>query len=176
MDSEIDILRASDGLQHILGKLAALAGGLATMAFVIGVATFATGLWIFDGGDRLPWIIIGGILCAAPVIAAVFARFLVTGAAKQAPALIANVREFYNSAHGAARVLVDHDSRVSIGTYGRTFSGLRTELDDRRKELPALWAGIRAVTRVPGLAVITVVGMLGVGVLGTVLLIGGLID
>ena len=43
MDSEIDIQRATSGMQHMLSKLAALAGGLATMALVIGIATFATG-------------------------------------------------------------------------------------------------------------------------------------
>jgi hypothetical protein len=41
--------------------------------------------------------------------------------------------------------------------------------------LPALYAGIRAIANVPGLAAIALLGTLAVGVLGTILLIGGLI-
>ena len=47
---------------------------------------------------------------------------------------------------------------------------------DRRKELPALFIGVRAITRVPGLAAVAVLGSLGVGALGTILLIGSVID
>jgi hypothetical protein len=53
---------------------------------------------------------------------------------------------------------------------------LNLDLKHRRKELPALYAGVRAISSVPGLAAIALLGTLAVGALGTILLIGGLID
>lgn len=53
---------------------------------------------------------------------------------------------------------------------------LHSELLARRRELPALFAGVRAITSVPGLAAIAAIGMVAVGGLGTILLIGGIID
>ncbi len=46
----------------------------------------------------------------------------------------------------------------------------------RSAELPALWAGVRAITSVPALAAISVLGMLGVGLMGTILLISLLLN
>jgi hypothetical protein len=55
-------------------------------------------------------------------------------------------------------------------------NGLSSELRLRKADLPALWLGVRAIRLVPALAAITFLGMMVVGCLGTVLLIGGLID
>jgi hypothetical protein len=46
----------------------------------------------------------------------------------------------------------------------------------RRREFPALWSGVKAITTVPKLLVWATFGTLLAGALGTVLLIGGLID
>lgn len=174
MNSEVDVRRVTDGLQSTLNRLASLVGGLAVMAFVIGVATFATGMWVFDSSTG--WIVIGGALCLAPVIAALWARFLLRLSARTAGGLVDNVRDFISTSGNAARVLIDHDTGHAIITSSRNFSTVRHDLNQRRHELPALYAGVRAIISVPGLAAITVLGMLGVGALGTILLIGGLID
>ena len=76
----------------------------------------------------------------------------------------------------ASAVLIDLDTGAALTMQSRTFTSLRGELTSRRRELPALYAGVRAVTAVPKLAVFTVLGMFGVGFLGFLLLIGGLID
>lgn len=174
MNSEVDVQRVTNGLQRTLQRLASLVGGLAVMAFVIGLATFLTGMWIFGGSTG--WIIIGGALCLTPVVAAVWARFLIRVTAKTAGGLVDNVRDFISTSGNAARVLVDHDTGQAIITSSRNFATVRHDLAARRHELPALYAGVRAISSAPGLAAITVLGMLGVGALGTILLIGGLID
>ncbi|MDP2293259.1 MAG: hypothetical protein Q8M22_18910 [Actinomycetota bacterium] len=174
MNSEVDVRRVTDGIQSTLNRLASLVGGLAVMAFVIGVATFLTGMWVFDGSTG--WIVIGGALCLVPVIAALWARFLLRLSARTAGGLVDNVRDFIGTSGNAARVLIDHDTGQAIITSSRNFSALRHDLNERRHDLPALYAGVRAIISVPGLAAITVLGMLGVGALGTILLIGGLID
>ncbi len=167
-------ISASDGLRTTLGRLANLVGVVIVVTAVIGAATFATGLWVFDSSTG--WIGLGGLICLIPIGAAVVAWFFVRGAARAAPRLLDDAREFLRSAGTASGVLVDHDSGIALGMQAKTMGGLRRELLDRRKDLPALFAGVRAITSVPGLAAVAVLGTIGVGLLGTTLLIGGLID
>jgi NAD/NADP transhydrogenase alpha subunit len=176
MESDVVVRRVSDGLQQTLRRLSSLAGGVAMVAAVVGLATFATGLWIFKGTGRPTWIVIGGVLCLIPVGAALCARMLIRVTARHSPELVANVRSFLNSSSQSAKVLIDHDTGQPVAAYAKNFTVLRAELNERRKELPALFAGIRAITSVPGLAALAVLGTVCIGALGTILLIGGLID
>jgi len=176
METDVVVRRVSDGLQHTLRRLASFARGIAVLAALVGVATFATGWWIFDGSGRSNWIVIGGMLCLLPVAAATAAWMLVRATASRAPRLVDDVRSFLATSSKSAKVLIDHDSGQPIGGYVKSFSGLRDELKQRRKDLPALFVGVRAITSVPGLAAMAVLGTIGIGLLGTILLIGGLID
>jgi hypothetical protein len=175
METDVVVRRVSDGLQLTLRRLASLAGGIAIVAAMVGAATFATGMWIFER-SRGTWGIVGGIICLVPVGAALIARFAIGSAAKHSPALISDVRSFLGTAGASATVLIDHDTGQPVAASAKSFSVLKAELMERRKELPALWAGVSAITRAPGLAAISVLGIVGVGALGTILLIGGLID
>jgi hypothetical protein len=174
METDVVVRRVSDGLQLTLNRLSSLASVVAAIAAAIGAATFATGWWLFPD-NRTAWIIIGGVLCLVPVGAALFARLLLRVTAKHAPQLIGNVRTFLGGATPASRVLIDYDSGQPVITSSRTFTGVRDELATRSAELPALWAGVRAITSVPALAAISVLGMIGVGLMGTILLISGLL-
>ncbi len=167
METDVVVRRVSDGIQLTLNRLSSLATSIAVLAAVIGAATFATGWWVFTD-SRIAWIIIGGVLCLIPVGAALFARLLLGITSKYAPQLIDNVRTFLRGASPASRVLLDHDSGQPVIASSKTFTGLRSELASRSSELPALWAGVRAITSIPGLAAIAVLGMLGVGALGTI--------
>ena len=171
METDVVVRRVSDGLQLTLNRLSSLATGVAVVAAVIGAATFATGWWLFPD-SRTAWIIVGGLLCLIPVGAALIARVLLRITAKYAPQLIDNVRTFLGGSSPASRVLIDYDSGQPVITSSKTLGGLRTELGSRSAELPALWAGVRAITSVPALAAISLLGMIGVGLIGTVLLIG----
>ncbi len=164
---------ASNGLRATLGRLSNLVGVVIIITFVIGAATFATGMWVFDRSTG--WIIVGGVVCLIPFGAAVVAWFLLRATAKAAPRLLDDTRSFLRTAGSARGVLIDHDSGMALGMQARSMSGLRNELRTRRRELPALFAGVRAITGVPGLAAIAVLGTVGVGALGTILLLAGLI-
>ena len=175
MESDAVALRVGSGLQFTLRRLATLAYGIAVVAAVVGAATFATGLWVFEGDGRTTWIIIGGLLCLVPVAAALIAWLLLRITAKYAPQLVDNVKTFLAGSSPATQVLIDYDSGQTVAASSRSFGALRGELTERSKELPALYAGVRAIISVPGLAALAVLGIIGVGLLGTVLLIGGLI-
>ena len=168
-------IRVSEGLRRVLARLASLAFGIAQTAAVIGLATFATGWWVFDG-SRPMWIVIGGALCIAPCLAAVVAWVRVRRTVRVAPDLVGEVRALMEQSHDAAQVLITYDAEDRLIATAKTFEPVRSSLEQRRQELPALWAGVRAITTLPGLAAIAILGTLGVGALGTILLIGGLID
>ena len=76
----------------------------------------------------------------------------------------------------ARHVLINYDTGERLVNTAKTFDPLQMDLRKRSKELPALYAGVRAICSVPALAAIALFGMLAVGALGTILLIGGLID
>ncbi len=174
METDEVVRRVSDTLQQTFRRLTSLATGIGIFAFLIGAATFATGLWVFDR-SRVSWAAIGGAICAIPLLAALIGRHLVRRTAKRAPELVADVRMFLDTSVKSAQVLIDHDSGQPVAGYVKGFKTLRGELKERRKELPALFAGVKAITSVPGIAAVAVLGLCLVGTLGTVLLIGGLI-
>ncbi|HEY7625705.1 MAG TPA: hypothetical protein VH761_01510 [Ilumatobacteraceae bacterium] len=174
-DVERTAVRVADGLRVVLSKVGSVALAAARVAVVIGIATFATGWWVFDG-SRPTWIVVGGILCFAPCVAAMIAWFRVRQTMRVAPRLVGDVRSLMNESQDAARMLIEYDADQRLMYASRSFSPLRVSVAERRKEMPALWAGVRAATTLPGLAAIAVLGTLAVGALGTILLIGGLID
>ncbi len=141
----------------------------------MGAATFATGWWIFEG-SRPAWIVLGGVLCLAPVAAALTIWFLIHRASRLAPEFAQDVRMLAGTSNKSTRVLLDHDTGEPILGRARSLGALRQELNDRRKQLPALFGGVRAITSVPALAAISLGGIVVVGGVGTILLIGGLID
>jgi hypothetical protein len=167
-------VRVSDGLRKTLSRISSLALGIAAIAAIIGVATFATGLWIFTG-SRPVWIVIGGAVCLAPAAAALLAWFYVRVTLRVAPALLDNVRTLLEGSQNAANVLINYDTGERLASTAKSFGGLQLDLKERRKELPALYLGIRAICSVPGLAAIAFLGTLAVGALGTILLIAGLL-
>lgn len=163
--------RIGDALGITLRRLASLAGGLVVVTAVVGVATFATGWWAFGANGW--WIVLGGVLCLVPVLAALGAWAVVRTGAHYANRLVDEVAAFLSGpTTPASQVLIDYDSGQPVVVSSRRMAPLRTELEVRKRDLPALWLGVRAITLVPGLAAIAVLGMMAVGVLGTLLLLG----
>ena len=173
--AELDTIatRVANGLTTTLTRVKTLIAAVAVVALLVGAATFATGLWAFESG-RIGWVVIGGVLCLIPVGAASIGWLMVHTTAKAAPQLLDDVRVLLKDSHRDAAVLIDHDTGQRLGTSAKTFQSLRTDLQARRRELPALFAGVRAITSVPGLAAVTLFGIALVGCLGTILLIGKL--
>ncbi len=168
-------IRVSDGLRTTLSRISTLALGIVAITALIGTATFATGMWIFDG-SRPAWIVIGGAICFAPTAAVVLAWVFVRAAIALVPTLAGNVRTLLGDSRSDANVLIDYDTGQSLNSGARSLGKLHIDLKKRRKELPALYAGVRAISSVPGLAAMALLGTLAVGASGTILLIGGLID
>jgi hypothetical protein len=167
-------VRVTDGIRNTLSRVSSFALGLAAFSFLIGIATFATGLWVFDSSTG--WLVIGGVLCFTPTVAALLAWFYVHATIKIAPRLLGDVRTVMSESGDAKNVLINYDTGERLINTSRSFEPLQLNLRQRSRELPALYAGVRAICSVPALAAIALLGSLAVGALGTILLIGGLID
>lgn len=167
-------IRVSDGIRNTLKRVSSIALAIAMVTAVIGLATFATGMWTFDGSTG--WLVVGGALCFTPTAAALLAWFYVHATVRVAHALLPDVRTVMAESGTAKNVLVDYDTGERLMNTARSFDPLQIQLRNRRKELPALYAAVRAICSVPALAAIAFLGTLGVGTLGTILLIAGLID
>lgn len=173
-DVELLATRASDGLQALLARLASLTLGLVGLSLVVGAATYATGLWATDGSM---WTVVGLIICGLPVIWSALAWWRIKRTQRLAPGALVDLRDVIgdHQSRGAMGVLIDHDTQQPIVSTVRSLSAIRADLSSRQTDWPALWATLAAATTVPGLAALAVLGTLVVGVVGTVLLLAGLL-
>jgi len=87
-------VRVTDGIRTMLSRVSSIALGLAVMTFIVGIATFATGLWVFESSTG--WLVIGGALCFAPTVAALMAWFYVHATTKLAHGLLGDVRTVFS--------------------------------------------------------------------------------
>jgi hypothetical protein len=164
--------RAGNGIQALLLRLATLLRGLVLLTLVVSVATFITGWWVFHHGWG--WIVLGGLVCLVPVLAALIGWGVVRRAAAFVPRLIDDIRTYIRDHSTGSQVLIDYDSGQPIGVSAKKFGSLRDELSEHKSELRALWLGVRAAVIAPPLAAVAVLGTMAVGALGAILLISGL--
>lgn len=169
------VTQFSEFLTVTLRRIASLAFGVATTALVIGVATYVTGLWAFDGSRRSVWTVVGALICGLPAAAGIFAWLLVRITARRAPQLAGDVRGLLSRSQSHMAMVIDHDTGQPLATTARSLGTLRTTLTGVGGSLPALSAAVRAATRVPVLVALAVLGALAVGAIGTVVMIGHLI-
>jgi hypothetical protein len=174
MESEVVGMQAGQRIQRVLQRITSLASAVVLFSFLVCLATFATGWWVFDGSSG--WAVVGGLICATPVVTAAWAWWLVRNAARRATAVPRELQRYAETDRTNAQLLIDVDTGQPVANYSRQFGGVRIDLAKHAKDMPALYASVRALVRVPVLAAITILGVLGVGALGTILLIGGLID
>lgn len=174
--SDGEALRAGDGLQTILRTMSRLAGRLASFALFVGIATFATGIWVFQGTGRAKWIVVGGFLCFGPAVAATLATYRVRRTADHAPRFATELKSLQQGGRALVDVLIDGDTGRPVGLSATTFSAVRGEIEQRRRDFPGLSTAMKAITTVPKLLIWATLGIVVAGGLGTILLIGGLID
>lgn len=166
--------QTSTALRSTLGRLSRLVRGLCVIAFVVGAATYATLLWVTD---RSEWVLLGLVICAAPFVAGLIAWWRVTRTLRVAPKALDDLHVVLRDRQVTASMgpLFDHDTQQPLGASMKNLGGIREELKRRRKELPALFSTVHAMVTVPGLSALAVVGTILLGMIGTVMLIVGLL-
>ena len=149
-----------------------MAAVTATMAGVFCLVAVGANV---SGATRTAWIVWGAMVCAVPAGAAFLAR-LILERARRRTGLVTDVRRLIDdpSARGAVAGFVGGRPRL-LGFGGRLWA-LRRAVTDRRRELTDLWVTILALTRLPLLVGVALIGSLvlaAIGVLaGVVAIIG----
>src|SRR6478609_6225382 len=129
-------------LQTTLRRLSSLAFGVATVTVLIAAATYATGLWAFDGSARSVWIVLGAIVCAVPAVAGVCAWMYVRTTIRHVPRLLNDVVQLLTHSQSAAAMVIDHDSGQPITTTARSLTKLSGTLQDAPGNYPALKSAV----------------------------------
>ena len=158
-------------LDVTLRRLSSLAFGVATVTVLIAMATYATGLWAFDGGSQSAWIVIGAVLCAIPAVAGVTAWLFVRTTIHRIPGLVGDLRTLLGSSKQAFALVIDHDSGQPITTTARSLTKLNGTIQGAPGMYPSLMVAVRAAIKVPGFLAVAVVSAMAVGALGTLLLL-----
>jgi hypothetical protein len=81
--------RTSTALRGTLGRLTRLVRGLCIGAFIVGAATYVTLLWVTDGED---WVLLGAVICAAPLVAGLLAFWRLSSTLHVAPKALDDLR------------------------------------------------------------------------------------
>ncbi|MFT3855000.1 MAG: hypothetical protein QM733_20035 [Ilumatobacteraceae bacterium] len=162
-------------LDTTLQRLSSLAFGVATVAVVIGAATYATGFWAFDGSSRTAWMFVGAAICAIPVVAGIAAWLFVHRTVHHVPRLLADVRSLLGQSKQAFAVVIDHDSGQPVATTARSLTKLSGTMQGAPEMYPSLRAAVAAGMKVPGLVALAVVSALLIGAFGTILLLVALL-
>lgn len=174
---DIDFLaqRGSTALRAILSRLALLTLGLVGVTLLVAVATYASGVLAFDDGSSWPYI--GVVICVGPVILAYVAWFRIFRVRRRAPQALLDLRNVLtdDKLRSQMTTLIDHDTKQPIVTSSRSFVGVYQQIQSHGADWPALVDSMRAVTTVPGLIALSLIGTVALSMLGAVLLIVGLL-
>lgn len=156
-------------LEITLRKLSSLAFSVATVACLIGVATYATGFAAFDGTAAQAWAVIGALICLVPIAAGIATWVYVRITVHHIPSILADLTSLLGQSKQAFAIVIDHDSGQPVTTTARSLSKLNGTIQTAPGTYPALMAAVRAGMKVPWLVVITVLSALAVGAFGTLL-------
>lgn len=136
--------------------------GLLTTASV-GLA-YVVGLLVFPSPWRWAWAGVGLVLCAIPAFAIWTAHYRLRRIPKTFTETVADVRTL--AADGSVRRALydlaerdpEQDRTSSLIELGKELNTLRTALGPKRETLTNLWANVTAITALPGLMALGVVG------------------
>ncbi len=156
---------AGRGIGELLRRGRSLATMAAVTATIAGVFCLVAVGANTSGATRTAWIVLGVTVCAVPAGAAFLAR-LILERARRRTGLVADVRRLLDdpSARGAVAGFAGGRRRL-LGS-GRRLWALRRAVTDRRFELTDLWVTLLALTRLPLLAGIALIGSLVLAMVG----------
>ena len=170
-------VRVSDGLRKTLSRINALAVGIVGITATIGLATFLLPACGSSTEANRP-----GPSSVAPCASlrrspALFGLVLRPHDRQSCPRSGRTTYGECSTSRTRANVLINYDTGERLTNTAQTSATCRIDLRQQAAQgVAGAVGGVRAITSVPGLVAIALLGTLTVGALGTILLIGGLID
>lgn len=171
---------ASERLGAVVRRARPIARGVALLASACGGLAYLVGALVFTGSWRIGWLIVGLFVCWLPAFSLwrAFSRLCrATESLASLPtalASIANDRSVRAAMSELADSTNDPQDAPLIG-LGKELLGLRKAVAGHRSQLVELWETIVAITTLPGLMAVGIVGSFGLLIFSVVVVIVGLV-
>ncbi len=149
------------------------------LASACGGLAYLVGALVFRGSWRYAWLVVGLIICAAPAWALWQAFRRLQKATEALPRTAAELQSLTGdrTVRDALYTLVerpDDAASAPLIALGKELNTLRSAVSSHRKELFDLWETITAVTALPGLMALGIVGSFGLLIFSVVAVLVGL--
>jgi hypothetical protein len=170
---------ASERIGAVISRARPVARGVALLASACGGLAYLVGALVLRGGWRYGWLIVGLVVCAAPAWSLWTAFRRLQRATAALPSTTAQLQALTGDrqVRDALYELVDKrdDVRATpIITLGKDLNRLRKAVSSHRQQLSGLWETITAVTSLPGLLAVGIVGSFGLLIFSVVVVLVGL--
>ena len=157
---------ASERIGAVIDRARPVARGVALLASVCGGLAYLVGALVLRGSWRIGWLVVGLSACSAPACCLWIAFRRLRRAAVRLPATAAQLQGLTKDrvVRDALFELVergDDTSTAPLATLGKGLDRLREAVSGHRTELTGLWQTITAVTTLPGLMALGILGSFG---------------
>ena len=172
-------LLASERIGAVISRARPVARGVALLASACGGLAYIVGALVLHGGWRSGWLVLGLVVCAAPAwsLWTAFRRLQHATAALPTTAAQLEALTGDRAVRDALYELVEKGDDIRnapIITLGKGLNRLRKAVSNHRQQLSGLWETISAVTTLPGLMVLGIVGSFGLLIFSVVAVLVGL--
>jgi len=171
---------ASERLEAVVIRARPIARGVALLSSACGGLAYLVGALVFTGSWRIGWLVVGLIPCFLPAYSLWKAFRRLQRAVQSLSSLPAALTSLAGdrSVREAMFVLADSTNDpegAPLISLGKELLGLRKAVSSHRSQLVELWETIVAITTLPGLMAIGIVGSFGLLVFSVVVVIVGLL-
>lgn len=170
--------RAADRIEEVLRRGRTVATGAAILAGLAGLFCLVAVAAAVSGSARTVWIVIGLVPCAIPAGAALLARRSLTRASA-GTGMVADFERLVDDPavhHAVAGIDQPLHDRSRLLASGRRLWALRNLVADRKGELTDLWVSLVAITRLPLLTGVALVGAILLCAIGVVALVVAILN
>ena len=171
---------AGEHLGAVVTRSRPIARGVALLSTACGGLAYLVGGLMFSGSWRIAWLVVGLIPCFLPAYSLWKAVQRLQRAARSLASLpgaltsLANDRAVRDAMFALAESRSDPQDAPLIG-LGKELLALRKAVERHRSQLVELWDTVVAITTLPGLMAIGIVGSFGLLIFSVVVVIIGLI-
>jgi hypothetical protein len=170
---------ATDRIAAVIARARPMARGVALLSSATGGLAYLVGCLVFRGGWRTGWFFVGLVLCAWPAWSLWRAFRRLSRAAALIPTTAARLQALTSDAQvrDALYELVDRadDSQSApLIRLGKDLLRLRSAVGKHRGQLMDLFQTISAITTLPGLLAVGIVGSFGLLIFSVVAVLVGL--
>lgn len=170
---------AGERIRLVIERARPIARGVALLASACGGLAYVVGALVLHGGWRIAWLVVGLVVCAAPAFALWTSFRRLRRATAWLPAAVAQLQALTTDrqARNALYELVERGedpNTAPLLSVGKSLNRLRKVVSSHRREMTGLWQTVNAVTTLPGLLVLGIVGSFGLLIFSVVVVLVGL--